>query len=337
MAMIEHNRPTIGLKESRAASKVLASGYVSQGSEVEKFENEFCDFMQLPENHAVALSSGTAALFMSLFSLDLQKKVIAMPTYTCSALRNASAMLQAKELLIDSEIGSPNICRESLKLSGADAAIVPHMFGIPSDIRKVKDVKIIEDCAQSLGASIDGEKVGLIGDVGIFSFYATKLMTSGGQGGMFVSRDQGLVDKVRDFRDFDCRKDRKYRFNFQMTDLQAAIGRVQLKKLPNFLERREEIFEQYKCANLPLIEGINGHPVYYRAVIAVEDPDKVINRLLDCNVRSIVPIRDWGLLDDGPEFKYARQLTKSTISLPIYPSLTNRDVRVIINALEKSL
>ena len=95
--MIEHNKPTLGKQEQRAVSKVLESGYIAQGLEVERFENEFCDFLDLPEGHAVALSSGTSALFMALWSLNAKNKSIAMPVYACSALRNAVAMAQAKE------------------------------------------------------------------------------------------------------------------------------------------------------------------------------------------------------------------------------------------------
>ena len=208
--MIEHNKPTLGKQEQQAVSKVLESGYVAQGLEVKKFEDEFCDFLGLPEQHAVALSSGTSALFVALWSLNAKNKSIAMPVYVCSALRNAVAMAQAKEVLLDNAVDSPNICLNQLQKSNADIAIVPHMFGLPNEIQNIKDIDIIEDCAQSLGASISNKKTGSIGKVGIFSFYATKLMTSGGQGGMFVSKDKNLVDKVRDYRDFDCRKDKKH-------------------------------------------------------------------------------------------------------------------------------
>jgi perosamine synthetase len=110
--VIEHNKPTLGKQEQQAVSKVLESGYISQGLEVEKFENEFCDFLGLPEQHAVALSSGTSALFMALWSLNAKNKSIAIPVYACSALRNAVAMAQAKEILIDNAVNSPNICLE---------------------------------------------------------------------------------------------------------------------------------------------------------------------------------------------------------------------------------
>ena len=333
--MIEHNKPTLGKQEQQAVSKVLESGYIVQGIEVERFENEFCDFLGLPERHAVALSSGTSALFMALWSLNAKNKSIAMPVYVCSALRNAVAMAQAKEVLIDNAVNGPNICLNQLQKSNADIAIVPHMFGLPNEIQNIKDIDVIEDCAQSLGASIDNKKTGLIGKVGIFSFYATKLMTSGGQGGMFVSRDKNLVDRVRDYRDFDCRRDKKHRFNFQMTDVQASIGRVQLRKLPNFLERRQEIFTMYKESGLDLIESKNNTPVYYRAVLRVNNPVKIKGKLLSQGIKTIIPIEDWELLDNGSEYKNACNLTQTTLSLPIYPLLTNREVANIVNQLNR--
>ena len=335
--MIAHNKPTLGKQEQQAVSKVLESGYIAQGLEVERFENEFCDFLGLPQRHAVALSSGTSALFMALWSLNAKNKSIAMPVYVCSSLRNAVAMAQAKEVLIDNATDSPNICLNQLQKSNADIAIVPHMFGLPNEIQNIKDIDVIEDCAQSLGASIDNKKTGLIGKVGIFSFYVTKLMTSGGQGGMFVSKDKNLVDKVRDYREFDCRRDKKHRFNFQMTDLQASIGRVQLKQLPIFLERRQEIFAMYKESGLVLIESENNASVHYRAVIRINNPAEVKDKLLKQSIKTIIPIEDWELLDDGSKYRNSHNLTQTTLSLPIYPSLTNKDVLNIINQLNKAI
>jgi len=272
---------------------------------------------------------------MALWSLNAKNKSIAMPVYVCSSLRNAVAMAQAKEILIDNAIESPNICLNKLKNSNADIAIVPHMFGLPNEIQNIENIDVIEDCAQSLGASIDNKKTGLIGKVGIFSFYATKLMTSGGQGGMFVSKDKNLVDKVRDYREFDCRRDKKHRFNFQMTDLQASIGRVQLKQLPIFLERRQEIFAMYKESGLDLIASENKTSVHYRAVIRINNPAEVKDKLLKQSIKTIIPIEDWELLDDGSKYRNSYNLTQTTLSLPIYPSLTNEDVLNIVNELNK--
>ena len=335
--MIAHNKPTLGKQEQQAVCKVLDSGYIAQGLEVERFENEFCDFLGLPQRHAVALSSGTSSLFMALWSLKSKDKSIAMPVYVCSSLRNAVAMVQAKEVLIDNATDSPNICLNQLQKSNADIAIVPHMFGLPNEIQNIKDIDIIEDCAQSLGASIDNKKTGLIGKVGIFSFYVTKLMTSGGQGGMFVSIDKNLVDKVRDYREFDYRRDKKHRFNFQMTDIQASIGRVQLKQLPFFLERRQEIFAMYKESGLDLIASENNASVHYRAVIRINNPAEVKDKLLEQSIKTIIPIEDWELLDDGYKYRNSYNLTQTTLSLPIYPSLTNKDVLNIIDQLNKAI
>ena len=216
-------------------------------------------------------------------------------------------------------------------------AIIPHMYGIPVDVTKIQNMNIIEDCAQSLGAKINGISVGLYGNAGIFSFYATKLMTSGGHGGMYVSKDKKLVDRVRDYREFDYRHDQKKRFNFQMTEIQAAIGREQLKKLPKFLERREEIFQKYKKAGLELLDvGENQNhlsPVRYRAVIKTEEPNKIIKTLESVGVKAIVPTEDWELLGKHELLPNAVKLSRKTVSLPIYPTLTDQGIDIILSAI----
>ncbi len=339
MKLLRHNKPTFGKEEEQAATRVIRSGYVAQGKEVENFENEFCNFLGLPDGCAVALSSGTAALFMALWALGAKEKKVAFPVYACSALRNAVAMTGAHEICIDVAQNSPNINLDVLGQSDADIAIVPHMFGIPADISKVDNKDIIEDCAQALGAQVNGIPVGLRGRLGIYSFYATKLMTSGGHGGMVVSKDKTLVDAVRDYREFDQRRDDKKRFNFQMTDLQAAIGREQSKKLPCFLKRRSEIFTRYKEAGLRLLDinesDSNSMPVRYRAVILTDLPQEILNALNAVGVKAIVPIEGWELLGKPEKFPLAVRLTKETVSLPIYPSLTNGDVKKIISVIKK--
>ncbi|CAK8721708.1 Aminotransferase DegT [Candidatus Electrothrix gigas] len=338
--MITHNKPTLEQEEQKAALNTIKSGWVAQGSEVEQFENEFCDFLGLPNQHAVALSSGTAALFMALWVLSAGNKTVALPVYVCSALRNAVGLVNATEILIDTEQNSPNICLSMLQDSHAKIAIIPHMFGIPTDLTRINDIEIIEDCAQSIGTSIHGVPVGLHGTVGIFSFYATKLITSGGQGGMLVSKDKTLIDAVRDYRNFDCRKDKKYRFNFQLTDLQAAIGRVQLQKLPPFLARRSEIFEMYQEAGLTLLDApqsMDCVSVRYRAVMKTSVPQKIIDHLLHNGIKTIVPIEDWELLGQSNLFPNAHYLTQHTVSLPIYPSLSDIEIYKIIKTIKETL
>ena len=333
--MIPHNKPTIGIEEELAALRVLRSGLLSQGSEIESFENEFCDFIGLPKGHAIAVSSGTAALYLALWILEGDKKTITFPGYVCSALRNATNMIGGNEEILDIKKESPNIKFEGIKKESI--AIIPHMYGIPVDVTKIQNMNIIEDCAQSLGAKINGISVGLYGNAGIFSFYTTKLMTSGGHGGMYVSKDKKLVDRVRDYREFDYRHDQKKRFNFQMTEIQAAIGREQLKKLPKFLERREEIFQKYKKAGLELLDvGKNQNhlsPVRYRAVIKTEEPNKIIKSLESVGVKAIVPTEDWELLGKHELLPNAVELSRKTVSLPIYPTLTDEEIDIILSVI----
>ena len=334
--MIPHNKPTLGKEEEEAALRVIRSGWLVQGHQVNAFEDEFCQFLNLPHGHAVAVSSGTAALFLALWAVNANNKTVAFPVYACSALRNAVSMAGAKEYLVDVAEGLPNIDFENVRENKPDIAILPHMFGIPVDFDTLEGVNIIEDCCQSLGATVDGKATGLKGDLGIFSFYATKLMTSGGQGGMVVSKNKAIVDAIRDYREFDMRRDSKKRFNFQMTDLQAAVGRAQLKKLPSFLNRRNEIFESYLQAGLPLLNVSSDRlcPVRYRAVFLTDRPHQIIQLLKGYGINAIVPIQDWELLGEKKDFPNALKLTLETLSLPLYPLLSDSDVEKIISAFE---
>ncbi len=331
---VPHNRPTLGPEEARAAERVIASGWLAQGAEVEAFENEMCAYLGLPRGHAVATSSGTAALFLALWVLGARGARVACPVYACSALTNAIHFAGATPVLIDNERDRPNVDIAAVARADAAIAIVPHMFGVPADIAKLDGMHVIEDCAQALGASMGGAPVGIAGTVGIFSFYATKMITSGGQGGMLVSRDRGIVDAVRDFRQFDCRDDRRPRFNLQMTDLQATIGREQLRKLPWFVARREEIFAKYRRAGFEALDADDAAlPVRYRFVMQSERPHRAIEALAQNGITAIVPLAEWELLAPSEGFPNAAALARSTISLPIYPSLSDEDASRVIDAM----
>jgi perosamine synthetase len=335
--MTPHNRPTLGAEETAAAGRVIASGWVAQGREVVAFENEICAFLGLPEGHAVALSSGTAALFMALWALEAKGKSVATPVYSCAAVRNAVLMAGAMPVYVDAGEGTPNIDLDQAAKEGAAIAIAAHMFGIPCrwDANRFPPL-IVEDCAQAFGARVAGRPVGLSGIVGVFSFYATKMITSGGQGGMVVSRDRALIDGVRDYREFDCRDDRKPRFNFQLTDLQAAVGRVQLSRLDAFLARRREIHKRYAAAGMPLWPErlpADSEPCHYRAILRADDPAGVIAALQRAGVRAIVPVEEWELLDDAARFPRAQALSRELVSIPVYPSLSDGEIGTIVAAI----
>lgn len=329
--MIDHNKPTLGDAEQAAAARVLTSGWVAQGREVEAFEREFCAFLGLPEGHAVALSSGSAALFISLLALGVKDKQVALPVYSCSSLTNAVALAGGRSQFMDVAKIGPNVDVDGIATSDADIVIAAHMFGIPIPLHSVRGKMILEDCAQALGALADGTPVGLQGTIGVYSFFATKLITTGGQGGMIVARDRGLIDVVRDYRQFDQRRDKQVRFNFQMTDLQAAIGRVQLSKFESFRLRRAQIYEQYRAAGIPLLDGQGA--VRFRAVMPTDRAKHVIARLAQDGISAIVPVEDWELLDHPEIYPAALRLARSTVSIPAYPSLTDAEITTIIRSV----
>jgi perosamine synthetase len=333
--MIPHNKPTLGNREILAVQRVIESSWVAQGREVASFEEELCDFFGLPDEHVVVVSSGTAALFLALWTLDSKGARIGMPVYTCSALRNAVEMVGAKPVYFDCAKWSPNLDMTTAQLSEIDVLIAPSMFGLPVAVNNNKGYKIIEDIAQAFGAKEHGKLIGLRGELGICSFYATKLITTGGQGGAIISKDKSLIDRIRNYREFDNRRDNQIRFNFQMTDIQAAVGREQLQQISEFNESRDYIFKAYKDAGLSMLDSESDtySPVRYRAVLKTDCPIQIIKELNKIGVKAIVPIERDELLSSSVNYKNANLLANKTVSLPIYPSLDYSVVNKISNCI----
>lgn len=326
--MIPHNKPSLGVAEQAAAARVLGTGWVAQGAEVEAYEQELCKFFGVPEGHAVVVSSGSSALYLALWALNGHGARVGMPVYSCTALRNATSFVGGQNVYFDCAQGGPNLDLDQVSRSNIDILIAPSMYGIPLNLSQTRNYQVVEDLAQSMGASVADKRIGLRGDLGICSFYATKMITSGGQGGAVIGRDKALIDKIKDFREFDCRDDAQARFNFQMTDLQAAVGRVQLNRLPDFIQARERWFALYRQAGLELIDddapGVR--PVRYRIVMRCDQPNRVIAALEAQGVHAIIPIEEFELLDTPSDYPNAKALTHSTVSLPAYPGLLEKDV-----------
>ena len=240
-ARIRRNSPTLGDAEAAAASNAVLANWAGRGPETAHFENEFCELHGLSDGHAVAVSSGTAALYLALSALQAGGKRVALPAYACQPLLHAVRAIRAEPVIIDSRLeNDPNVDLEALGAKGVDVAIVPHSFGIPQIIG-AQPAQIIEDCAQALGAVTGGARVGLQGTIAVFSFGPTKMITTAGAGGMLLSKDVRCIEYVRDYLAYYDRDDDKVRFNFEITDVQSAVGRVQLRRLTEFVARREEL------------------------------------------------------------------------------------------------
>jgi perosamine synthetase len=344
--MIPHSRPALDQEEVDAVTRVLQSRQVSQGEEVRRFEKTLASLIGVGD--AVAVSSGTAALHLALLALEIGAgDEVMIPSFVCPALLNAIRYVHAVPVLTDINGETFNMDVRDLRrrLTGrARAIIVPHMFGLPADIGEIValGVPVIEDCAQSLGSSYRGAPTGGCGVLSVFSFYATKMICTG-EGGMIAAHDRRFVDKIRDLRDYDEKEDGHLRYNYKLTDLQAALGLVQLRKLPAFIGRRRSIARQYDVAlsEYPLSRPVlpsDREQIYYRYVIRT----KRLPELLEAGGKAGIayrrpifkPLHHYLGLNGYPETDAA---LRNAVSLPLYPALHDREVNIILQNLQSVL
>jgi perosamine synthetase len=249
--MIPHSKPLLGKAEEEASARVIRSGLVAQGAECEALERELSAYLSV--GHVVVCSSGSAALHLSLLALGKRAgDRIGMPSYVCSALQNAIRHVGAEPHLVDLAPDGFNINLASMPRD-CDGVIVPHMFGHAAYGVATASFPVIEDCAKAIGASYGGKKLGSIGLLGVFSFYATKVLCAG-EGCAICTDDKALADLLRDLRDYDGRIDPILRFNYKMTDIQAAIARAQLQSLDTFISVRRDLANRYS-------DALRGYPL----------------------------------------------------------------------------
>ncbi|MBI2447647.1 MAG: DegT/DnrJ/EryC1/StrS family aminotransferase, partial [Candidatus Omnitrophica bacterium] len=285
--MISHSRPTIDGNDRTAAESVLKSGYLAQGPKVEEFESKFAAF--LGSKGAVAANSGTSALHLALLALGLKDgDEVIIPSFVCAAVLNAVKLAGLKARLADIDSIDFNLNADSIKgrlTPRVKAIVLPHLFGQPGDLEDILKlgIPVIEDCAQSLGSRYKGGLAGKFGTVSIFSFYATKMITTG-HGGMLVSSSRTILDRARDLREFDERKDYILRFNYKMMDLEAALGISQFGRLESFIQIRNKIAELYTKRffqmgiGVPEVKPDRDH-IFYRYVIRVKGDINIIKKV----------------------------------------------------------
>ena len=345
--LIPHSRPWITAADVRAVARVVRSGQLAQGTEVAALEADLGGFLGLPPG--VAVSSGTAALHLALVGLDLGPgHEVILPSYVCVAPLHAVEYVGATPRLADVDPRSYNLDPADVRrrmTRRTRAIIVPHLFGLPADLDALLElgVPLIEDCAQALGATYRGRPVGGFGVVSILSFYATKLLTTG-EGGMILSRDRSLLRRLRDLRDYDERRRHALRYNYKLTDLQAALGRSQLGRFPAALARRAAIAARYRRAwaslplRLPEPDGLRTH-AYHRFAAAVPGRATTVARLLYTHgVSARPPVfqpihRTLGLAG----FPGAEEAWRHALSLPLYPGLTAREQAQVVRAVRRAL
>jgi dTDP-4-amino-4,6-dideoxygalactose transaminase len=339
---VPHSRPTLGDEERAAVADVVASGQLAQGPRVAAFERSMADRLGVRE--AVAVGSGTAALHLALLALGLGAgDEVLVPSYACAALLHAVRAAGAAPRLVDVDPHSFNMDPDAARRACSPrcgALIVVHSFGLPADLDALLalGVPIIEDAAQALGARHGGRAVGAVGAVGVTSFYATKLMTTG-EGGLLFGDDERILAAARDLREYDEKRDDRPRFNYKMTDLAAALGLAQAERLSGFLDRRRAIAAHYRHRLRPVPLRPPPDPpgrVYHRYVVTgPRAADDYLARLGAAGVNARRPVfqplhRYFGLAGfPGAEEAWAR-----AVSLPCYPSLTEAELERVVSAAQ---
>lgn len=346
-ALIPHSRPTISEDDVQAVTEVIRSGFLAQGERVREFERHFAAFLGMRE--AVATSSGTAALHLALLALGVgMGDEVICPSYVCVAVLHAIRYTGATPVLADIEPQTYNLSPQSVRqslTSRTKALIVPHLFGLPADVDELLSfgLPLIEDCAQMVGGQYHGRPVGTLGTVAIFSFYATKLLCTG-EGGMVVCDAPEILARLQDLREYDERPGGHLRFNYKMTDLQAALGLSQLARLPAFIQRRKAIAACYTAVlreldiDPPTLPPDRDH-IFFRYVVRRPEPvGPVLERFaphgIVCRRPVFRPIHQY--LEQGG-FPESEAAWEHVLSVPIYPSLTEQEVDCVVAGLRAVL
>jgi perosamine synthetase len=336
---VAHSRPCLQDDLKEAALAITLTGFIAPGRHVERFEAAMAHMHGAPG--AVATNSGTAALHLALLALEIGPgDEVIVPSFVCTAVLNAVRYVGATPVLADIDERTFNLAAVDVApriSSRTKALIVPHMFGAPADILALRSfgVPIIEDCAQSLGATVGNEPVGSFGDLAVFSFYATKVITTG-EGGMVLARDPSLVARMRDLRDYDEKDRYVTRYNYHMSDLAAAIGYRQLQRLPDFLARRRALasFYDHCLSALPLHSPapVPGS-IYYRYVVRMEALPYWQRTLEDAGVQCKRPVYKPLHHYLGGQFPITERVYQTALSLPLYPALSDEEAWHVLGAL----
>lgn len=350
--MIPAAQPIIGDDERAAVDRVLLSGMLAQGPEVKAFEDEFSPYVD--NRHCIAVNSGTSALHMAFVAAGMRAgDEVIVPSFSFAATANAVRLTGATPVFADIETDHFNLDPAAVEaaISPRTRAIMPvHLYGHPAAMTELQaicqrhNLLLFEDAAQAHLASLHGTKVGAFGVAGSFSFYPTKNMTSG-EGGMVTTGCDHIARQVRLLRNQGM--ERRYEnevigFNTRMTDLHAAIGRVQLQKLTKWTEQRQAnaafLSSHLSGVVTPPVAAGAVH-VYHQYTVRVVDhnrdafAEELTKKGVGSGVYYPTPIHrlpSFGLSLDLP---VTEQVATQCLSLPVHPSLSQGDLETIVEAV----
>lgn len=346
-----------------AIKQVLTGGVFINGPNVAALEDEIARY--IGSRHAVGLNSGTDALHLALRALDIGAgdEVITTP-FSFVATSEAIGMVGATAVFADIDPATFNLDPAAVEaaVTARTRAVIPvHLYGRPAPMGEILAVArrhhlaVVEDCAQSIGASIEGRHTGSFGTIGAFSFFPSKNLGAYGDAGMVVTDDSALADRIRRLRAHGAAV--KYYhdelgLNSRLDELQAAILRVKLRHLHDWIERRREIAARYMAGlgGLPIlflpVESAMMRHVYHQFTVRIlGDRNFAAQRLADRGVQTMVyypvPLHlqrvhaGLGLCEGA--FPHAEAAAREVLSLPIFPELRDDEIDSVIGALHEAL
>ena len=363
-------RPYFDSEELEEVQKVLDSGWVSQGPKVKEFEDKIAEYLSV--KYTVAVTNCTSALHLSLLSIGVKKgDEVLVADYTFPATGHSVLYCGARPVFVDIDLKTYNINPESIeeKITERMKAIIPvHTFGQPAEmdeimkIAKNHNLKVIEDAACAFGAKYKNKYAGTIGDVGCLSFHARKGITTG-EGGMVVTNNKNLAEKIRNLSVFGMttawdreRSDRfiipkftEVGYNYKMSDITAAVGVAQLRKLDRIIERKRELAKYWdeKLQEIEFIEppyvSENVKHIYQSYVALVDNRinrNKLIETLMKEGIQTqigtyashIQPV--YNSKDKCPN---SLEIFNMSIALPMYYMLEEKDIDVAASHLKKAM
>ncbi|HWQ64838.1 MAG TPA: DegT/DnrJ/EryC1/StrS family aminotransferase [Methanospirillum sp.] len=362
--MIPIAKPSVGEDEASAAADIIRSGTIASGEEVSQFETEFSRFMG--SRHSIATSSGTAALHVALLAAGISAgDEVIVPTFTFIATASAVSMCNATPVFADVDEKYYSLDPESTleQINPRTRAIIPvHLFGQPCDMKTLGEIcddhhlLMIEDCAQAHGTRFEGTMTGSFGLSGCYSFYPTKNMTTG-EGGMVTTQHDEYAQHVK--RLINHGQASKYShteigYNYRLTNIGAVIGRIQLRKLPEFNRKRQENAAYYqkhitrKGIICPAIRRGCEHVFHQYAIRVLPECDLSRDQLtkalthegIGTAIHYPTPVHKQpvyqGKIKSSPA-PVSIQLANEILSLPIWPGLTMDNLAFICKSINEAI
>lgn len=350
-------RPVFDEEMEKAAISALRNEHFVMGESVYKFEEEFAEYCGV--DHAISTSSGTNALSIALTALGISNgsSVITTPASfiaTSNAVLHVGAMPRFADISMDTYTVDPAQVAGVAKKWNARAIVPVHLYGHPAEMDEINETAerqklfVVEDACQAHGGLYKGRKVGSLGSVACFSFYSSKNMTVGGDGGMIVTDDEKVAEVAAKLR--DCGKKSKYvhdliGYTARLNNVNAAIGRVQLRYLDMWNEKRRRIAAFYNHLlsdiddlTLPPKESGATKPVYHLYVVRTNSRDKLQTWLeshgIQCGVHYVLPIHLQPVYLEMFGFREgtypnSEALCRTCLSLPMYPDLSDDEARYV--------